>query len=291
MLTRMGFSNQDVVSLENLGPNNIQAFSKITDKDVPSIIKELRHTNVLVQQTSQNYLQALRYWVMRQERLQVNYIPDDFNELVMRESLQCYQSSLESISQDLVKAPEKFKDKNKWRDFSEAFITFMQNSKGQCDFSLSYILRENEDPDDIDPQDFTTLDAYEEATVPFSGAHYDIDKNAVFDAIKSFVVGGPHWTWIQDFERQCDGCSAWLALKEHFDGPGSKIHLKAAAYAAIKRAEYKGAKNFDYELYRRIHTQAHSNLARYGEPVPESNRSRTSSMVLLILLYSPSNTR
>jgi len=63
-----------------------------------------------------------------------------------------------------------------------------------------------------------------------------------------------------------------MALKEHFDGPGSNIRLKAAAYAAIKRSEYKDAKNFDYELYRRIHTQAHSDLARYGEPVPETKK-------------------
>jgi len=148
----------------------------------------------------------------------------------------------------------------------------MQNSKGQCDFSLSYILREHEDPGDVDPEDFLTSEAYEEAIVPFSGIHFDIDNNAVFDSLKSFVLGGSHWTWIQDFERRRDGRSAWMALKEHFNGPGSKIRLKAAAYAAIKRSEYKDAKNFDYELYRRIHTQAHSDLARYGEPVPETKK-------------------
>jgi hypothetical protein len=164
----------------------------------------------------------------------------------------------------LIKSPE--------RDFSEAFFTFMQNSKGQCDFPLSYILREHDDPDEVDPGNYATIEAYEEAIVPFSGAHYDVDDCMVFDSLKSYILGGPHWTWIQDFERTRDGRSAWLALKEHFDGPGNKIRLKAAAYAAIKCAEYKGTKNFDYELYRRIHTQAHSDLARYGEPVPETKK-------------------
>jgi hypothetical protein len=99
-----------------------------------------------------------------------------------------------------------------------------------------------------------------------------LDNTAVFDSLKSYVLGGPHWTWIQDFEHQRDGRSAWLTLKEHFDGPGSKIRLKAAAYAAFKRAECKGAKNFDFELYRRIHNQAHSDLVRYGEPIPETKK-------------------
>jgi len=42
--------------------------------------------------------------------------------------------------------------------------------------------------------------------------------------------------------------------------------MKTAAYASAK---YKGAKNFDFELYKRIHTQVHADLKRYGEPVPE----------------------
>jgi hypothetical protein len=202
----------------------------------------------------------------------VNYTPQEFGEITMRESFQRYQTSLDTISQELIKSPEKFKDKNKWRDFSEAFFTFMQNSKGQCDFPLSYILREHDYPDEVDPGNYATIEAYEEAIVPFSGAHYDVDKCMVFDYLKSYILGGPHWTWIQDFEQTRDGRSAWLALKEHFDGPGNKIRLKAAAYAAIKRAKYKGAKNFDYEFYRRIYTQAHSDLARYGEPVPETKK-------------------
>jgi hypothetical protein len=101
---------------------------------------------------------------------------------------------------------------------------------------------------------------------------YDSDNNAVFDSLKSFLLGGPHWTWIQGHEQRRDGRAAWLALKEHFDGPSSQIRLKASAYASIHRAEYKGAKNFDFELYRRIHTQAHLDLARYREPVPETNK-------------------
>lgn len=61
-------------------------------------------------------------------------------------------------------------------------------------------------------------------------------------------------------------------MKEHFDGPSNQIRLKAAAYAAIKRAEYKIAKKFNFELYRQVHTQAHIDLERYGEPVPEAKK-------------------
>jgi hypothetical protein len=43
----------------------------------------------------------------------------------MLETLLRYQHSLETPSKDLVKSPEMFKEKVKWRDFSEAFTTFL----------------------------------------------------------------------------------------------------------------------------------------------------------------------
>jgi hypothetical protein len=272
MLARMGFNDAAITALENLGLDHIGAYCDITKKDIPSMMKELRRNNVFVRQTSQNFLQALRYWVIQQEHLQVNYLPEQFTEELMRASLQPYQSTLETPSTDLIKSPDTFKEKTKWRDFSEAFTTFMQCTKGQCDFPLSYILRENEDDTDIIPDDFDTITTYEESIVPFSGIHFEMDNNAVFDSLKSHLLGGPHWTWIQDYEKKRDGRAAWKALVAHFEGTNNQIRLKAAAYAAIKRAEYKGAKNFDFELYRCIHMQAHSDLLRYGEPVPETKK-------------------
>jgi hypothetical protein len=49
------------------------------------------------------------------------------------------------------------------------------------------------------------IDAYEEAIEPFSGPHFDMDNNAVFNLLKSYILGGPHWTWFQNFERSRDG--------------------------------------------------------------------------------------
>jgi len=185
---------------------------------------------------------------MRQERLQVNLLPEHFTVDMMHYLLQHYHASLEPITSDVIKSPEAFKDKGKWRDFSKSFLTYMQRTIGRCDFPLSYILRENEDGQGLDIADFDSIVTYEEAIVPFSGPDFDLDNNAVFDSLKSYVLGGPHWTWIQDYERTRDGRAAWKALSEHFDGPSGLIRLKAA-YAAIKRAEYKGSKNFDYEFY------------------------------------------
>jgi hypothetical protein len=59
MLGRMGFDNAAILALENLGLDHIQTFTDITEKDIPSIVKELRRTGTIVWQTAQNYLHAL----------------------------------------------------------------------------------------------------------------------------------------------------------------------------------------------------------------------------------------
>ncbi len=101
---------------------------------------------------------------------------------------------------------------------------------------------------------------------------YPHNNRIVFDALKSRLINGPAWTWIQDFEIKRDGRGALKALQAHYEGVSGQIRMKTAAYAAIKRAEYKGAKNFDFDTYKRIHTQAHADHKRYGKPVPETKK-------------------
>jgi hypothetical protein len=147
--------------------------------------------------------------------------------------------------------------------------------KGQCDFALSYVIREHDTINALegDPEElFETINQYEEAIVPLSSHYYNLDNHVVFDSLKSRLLNGPARTWIQDYDNKRDGRAAWKSLQAHYEGVGSQIHLKNAAYSSIKRAEYKGAKNFDFDLYKKIHTQAHSDLKRYGGPVPETKK-------------------
>jgi len=271
LLTRIGLSADAIVALEGLGLDSLISFTDLTEDDVPAMLKELRRTGTIIRQSSQNFLSALRYGVMRQTRLRSEVTPDDFDEPTMRNALRRWQISTEKVPENLIKSPEEFKTNTKWRDFCEAFVTFMSHTKGQCDFPLSYVLRDTEDPPE-DDEEFATQEELEEAMVPLVGAYYDEDNHAVFDSLKSRLLNGPAWTWIQDYDTKRDGRGAWKALQAHFEGIGGQIRMKTAAYASIKRAEYKGAKNFDFDLYKRIHTQAHADLKRYGEPVREMKK-------------------
>lgn len=100
---------------------------------------------------------------MHQEPLQHNYQHQEFVDVVMRYSLQWWQALSETTPDDLVKPPGSFKPNTKWREFSEAFITFMQHTKGQCDFPLSYVLREHDVMDENEDNiEFETQEAFYE---------------------------------------------------------------------------------------------------------------------------------
>ncbi len=271
MLRRLALSDNAIAALEGFGLDTLESFIDLTDDDIPAMVKELRRTGTIIRQSSQNFLSALRYWVMRQTRLQQDFTPDNFTDAMMRYALRRWQISQEKTPDNLIKAPDEFKSTTKWRDFREAFVTFMSHTKGHCDFPLSYVLREQEVLLDED-QVFETEEALDEAMVPLRGPYFEEDNRAVFDALKSRLLSGPAWTWIQDHDARRDGRAAWKALYDHFEGVGGQIRMKTAAYASIKRAEYKGAKNFDFDMYKRIHTQAHADLKRYGEPVPEMKK-------------------
>jgi hypothetical protein len=271
MLTQLGLSANAIVAIEGLGLDNLRSFIDLTEDDIPAMVKEFRRTGTTIRQSSQNFLSALRYWVMRQVRLQQEFTPDAFNDATMRYALRQRQLSSEKTPENLIKAPEEFKTNTKWRDFREAFLTFMSHTKGQCDFPLSYVLREHEIILDED-EEFDTQEDLEEVMVPLQGPYFDEDNHAVFDLLISRILNGPAWTWIQDYDTNCDGHAAWKALQAHFEGVGGQIRMKTAAYASIKRAEYKGSKNFDFDLYKQIQTQAHANLKCYGEPVPEMKK-------------------
>jgi hypothetical protein len=67
MLRCTGLSDAAIIALEGFGLDSLESIHDLTEDDIPAIKKELRRTGTIIKQSSQNYLQALRYWIMRQE--------------------------------------------------------------------------------------------------------------------------------------------------------------------------------------------------------------------------------
>jgi hypothetical protein len=72
-----------------------------------------------------------------------------------------------------------------------------------------------------------------------------------------------------------DGRGAWKSLVAYYEGDTMQTHSKQECYDAIRGANYQGTKrNFNFSTYVAIHQQAHQDLIRLGEPVPENKKVR-----------------
>ena len=127
---------------------------------------------------------------------------------------------------------------SKWNVFKEGFETYLNSQKGHGTIPLSYVIR-------------------------------------VLDGVNSLDLAGPAWPWTQEHDKKKDGCKACKSLIAHYEGDSVINRNKKAAYASITCSEYLGDRcAFTFETYVTLHQQAHLDLERYGEVVPESKKVR-----------------
>jgi hypothetical protein len=107
------------------------------------------------------------------------------------------------------------------------------------------------------------------------GAEYNINNRLVYYLLQSLTLNGPAWSWINMYQHTRDGRNAWKSLIYYYEGDSAKTRGKQEGNDAISKASYLGPRrNFDFSSYVAIHQQAHQDLHRLGEPVPENKKVR-----------------
>ena len=77
---------------------------------------------------------------------------------------------------------------------------------------------------------------------------------------------------MRDNIRLKDGFACIQDLVTHAEGPQAKVLQKQAARAAISNAVYTGKGNYTFDRYINTHKEAHTELDRLEEPVPETQK-------------------
>jgi hypothetical protein len=105
--------------------------------------------------------------------------------------------------------PEKFKDHTKWRAFRDLFTNYLYSIRGARNVPLSYVIRSNVLPLEIDDPIFTT---------PHQGDMWKMDNAEVFNLLERLVLGGPGEGYVKTYARTRDGRKAFLELNGIYDG-------------------------------------------------------------------------
>jgi hypothetical protein len=127
----------------------------------------------------------------------------------------------------------------------------------------------------VEGQVYTTM---HEELVTFSilfGPEFNINNGTVYDFLQSLTLNGPAWSWINTYQQSRNGRAAWKALVAYYEGDAMCTRSKQDCCQMITRANYQGPHcNYDFNIYVLTHQQAHQELSRLGEPVPENKKVR-----------------
>jgi hypothetical protein len=252
----------------------------MTSKHLFRLIKQIHRDNmngIFIPYKSQQYLEAILYWTNRQYIIGAPYEPKMITQqLAINWISKMKEEQMEKdarTSTTIVKAPESFKKEMKWRPWKESIITYLNAQIGQAGLPLSYIMREQDQPD---PEIIfrTTHDELVQCAI-HHGNEFDANNGKVYDFLLSLALNGPAWPWIYAHQRTRDGRGSWKALLNYYEGDAMKTRTKQECYQAIARANYQGQRrNYDFNTYVATHQQAHQDLVRLQELIPENKKVR-----------------
>jgi hypothetical protein len=168
--------------------------------------------------------------------------------------------------------PGPLKTEKQWKEWEEKFIHYARCHLGANGIQLSYIIRENNDPDiDGYHPDFVSKTI---ACAPIKGEYYDADKLAVFNMVVSFTTEQPSGDWIKDTLKYADGRKSMKALCAHFAREGNASHNVAEADRLQESLHYKSERAMAFETFLTQMQRMLNIYEKEGEPMPEDQKVR-----------------
>ena len=164
------------------------------------------------------------------------------------------------------------KGHSNWIDFRDKFLMKLSKGKGTRGTSLSYVIDETERHSDSIREDYDGVDSiniaddslYVSSTMHF-GKGWVEDNRMVWTMLKSSLLGHPPYNHINRFNTGSNGRSAWITLRNFYEGQDFVERTRETAFTTLSNTFYKGeTTRFNFEKYVDIHKSAHKMLEDCG---------------------------
>lgn len=225
-------------------------------------------------------IKGLVHWV--QDFYRVSELPSivGLNEITFKQQLERalaradIRSSLKNQASTAADAatPGALKSEKQWKEWEEKFINYARSQLGSNGIPLSYVIRENEQPDtDAVHPDFVNKTI---ACAPLAGEYYSADRLAVFNFIVSFTTGQPSGDWIKNTLKFADGRRSMQALRDHFSGEGNATRNVAEADRLKESLHYKSERAMSFETFLTQCQKMYNIYDKEGEPMTDEAKVR-----------------
>ena len=161
---------------------------------------------------------------------------------------------------------------SQWKEWEEKFVNYTKSHIGAAGVPLSYVIRENDEPDnETDHPDFITKTI---SCAPLEGEFYEADRLTVFNFIVSFTTGHPSGDWVKNTLRYSDGRRSMNALRDHFSGEGNATRSLAEAERLKASLHYKNERAMPFETFLTQCQKMYNIFEKEEEPMTEEAKIR-----------------
>ena len=169
-------------------------------------------------------------------------------------------------------SPGPLESEKMWKQWEEKFINYTRSHIGANGIPLSYVIRENDDPDSNgDYPDFIMKTI---GCAPLVGEYYSADRLTVFNMIVSFTTGQPSGDWIKNTIRYADGRRSMKALRTHFAGEGNATRNMAEADRLHETLHYKSERSMSFEGFLTQCQKMYNIYEKEKEPMTDEAKVR-----------------
>ena len=199
------------------------------------------------------WLKAIIHWVQDFYRVSDTPTIVGLNEATFKvalwtaESRDNIQNTLRNNTIPSDTSPLLLDRESKWKEWEEKFLNYLRLHLGSSGIPLSYIVRENDNPDKTTVN--TEFINKTVACAPLSSEHFDADKLTVFNLIVSFTTGQPSGDWVKDTNIHSNGRTSIKALRDHFLGEGNATRSLASAEGLRSSLHYKNERSMAFETF------------------------------------------
>lgn len=213
LLSVIGFNDPDQRQrIMEAGLGSYEDFRYLVEKDIRDMAEEFgkrsqNNGRIIFGLGRTKKLTGVMHWI--QDNFRTSEVPNhnDFNEGMLAEVLSramVRKSDIDLVDTNTKAAnPGKFKDERKWPEWEKAFTNYLSVIPGVSGIPLSYIIRENTEPEERD--NFTTFNEKMVARAPHTGQYFLADSRRVHNLLTGFLQGEQSESWIRNIVRYQDG--------------------------------------------------------------------------------------
>jgi hypothetical protein len=265
ILQYCGFDNADHRDLINVdGLESYADMLSLTEKDIGALAKGFAERTVAqgrivfgLRRT--NRLKAAINWAQDFRRVSREVTLDPAVTDMAEFRIQIETAKQRALIRDssdedggLTKAadPGKLKRQKDWSPWLRGLRNYLSTIRGQDGIPLSYVIRENEEPDyTIEEEDDYDFEQLSINCAPLTGLIFKTDARKVHQLIHGFVQGETAEVWIKPKEKKKNGRIDLLALQAHYGGEGNKkVRIKEAEVLRTSLT-YKNERAMSFEKF------------------------------------------